>query len=174
MLKKIIFKIKRKLDFFFENTLFNNQRLDRKLKKKQSNKKFQNGNNYWNKVAQNIEKQSSTKNEKTFFLSSSVTLHLAPPEYILGYKLLKKIKKHVIGEQLLNKCSTPPWGSPFILRMYPFISPQTAIHLINIISFYDCFGKKFLYYKSIIDFGGGYGGLARCLANLQITILFKL
>ena len=97
----------------------------------------------------------------------SVINHLAPNDFTLGYKSLHRIRKHFLGEQLLNKCSTPPWGSPSLLRKYPFFSSQTIMHLINIISIYDCFGKKFLNYKSIVDFGGGYGGLARCLCQLS-------
>lgn len=164
MLRKILYKLKFKFNLFFENTIFNDNIL---YIIKKENYKFFNSNNYWNKVAQNIKKQSSPQNKNSFFRSWSVISHLAPTDFILGYKILIKIKKHFLGEELLNKCSTPPWGSPVLLRKYPFLSTQTAAHLLNIISFYDCFGKKFLYYKLLIDFGGGYGGLARCLCQLR-------
>ena len=164
MLRKILYKLKYKFHYFFENIIFNDRIL---YIKKKNNYKFFNSNNSWNKVAQNIKKQSSKKNKKSFFQSWSVISRLAPTDFILGYKILNKIKKNFLGEELLNKCSTPPWGSPVLLRKYPFLSTQTAAHLLNIISFYDCFGKKFLYYKLFIDFGGGYGGLARCLCQLR-------
>jgi hypothetical protein len=129
MLRKILQKLKFKFDYFFENTIFNDNILDRDIKREKINYKFFNSDNYWNKIAQDIKKQSSKKNKKNFFRSWSVISHLAPTDFILGYKILNKIKKHFLGEELLNKCSTPPWGSPFLLRKYPFLSIQTAGHL---------------------------------------------
>ena len=93
----------------------------------------------------------------------------------MGYKFIKKIRGHKLGEELLNKCQTPRWGSPFLLKRFPFLSPTTASHLANIISIYDSFGKEFRNYKQVVDFGGGYGGLAKCLCeisnNIQVNII---
>jgi hypothetical protein len=48
------------------------------------------------------------------------------------------------------------------------------MHLINIISIHDCFGKNFFNYKTIVDFGGGYGGLARCLCQLTNNLIINI
>lgn len=170
----MLYKIRNKLNNFLE-TSFNRNLIDRKNYIDIKKKKIQKKSNYWDIVSKEIQKAASSKNEKFFFRNWAVTLHLASEDHSLGYKFIKKIKGHKLGEELLNKCQTPRWGSPFLLKRFPFLSPTTASHLANIISIYDSFGNEFRNYKQVVDFGGGYGGLAKCLCeisnNYQINIL---
>ena len=159
-------KIKNKLNYFLE-TKFNKNIIYGKSYRPLKIKKYPKDNNYWNAISLEIERAASSKNEKYFFYNWLVMLHLAGVDYSLGYKFLNKIKNHVLGEELLNKCQTPPWGSPFLLKKFPFLSPTTASHLANIISIHDAFGDKFKNFKNVVDFGGGYGGLARCLCEIS-------
>ncbi len=172
-------KIKRKLDHFIE-TKFNESLIKKKKQNKKKELRIKKDENYWNNVSSNILKAAEFENGKYFFRNKSVILHLAANDYLLGYKFLKKIKGHILGKELLNKCQTSPWGSQFIMRKYPSLSPSTAGHLANIISMYDSFGKEFKNFKNIVDFGGGYGGLAKCLCefsekvNIQIIDIEKM
>ncbi|MBF9020227.1 hypothetical protein HKCCA1058_05890 [Rhodobacterales bacterium HKCCA1058] len=142
---------------------FNSARLDRRNFQGSVNKAFPAGDTYWLDVAKHIRSVAEHGHEN-FFRDAEVILHLASEDAFLGYELLKKIRLHPIGEHILNKCGTPAWGAPFILQDYPFVSPTTASHIANILSIYDTCGQEI---SSILDFGGGYGGFARCLATLD-------
>jgi hypothetical protein len=170
----MLYKIENKLNKISE-TSFNKNIIDRKKFSNVKKIKIKKNINYWNVVSKEIQKAANNKNEKYFFRNWAVILHLASEDHSLGYKFIKKIKDHKIGEELLSKCQTPNWGSPFLLKKFPFLSPTTASHLVNIISIYDSFGNEFKKYKNIVDFGGGYGGLAKCLCeisdNFKINII---
>ena len=124
---------------------------------------FHKGLDYWSEVAIEICRASNHEGGKQFFKSPIVINHLASEDHELGYKLLNKIQAHPLGFGLLNKCSTPPWGTPYLLRRYPFLSPTTASHIANILAIQDVFTLDVSNFKNFIDFGGGYGGLARCI-----------
>jgi len=169
----LINKIKKfvKFAFYFREILFNKNIIDRKNYNKNSKKYFfPKEENYWISTASKINRAADLNNGKYFFLNKEVILHLASQNSNLGYRLLDKIKSHLKGEELLNKCSTPAWGSPFLLKKYPFASPTTLSHLANLLSINDSFGQELKLYKSFIDFGGGYGGLARCLRQISNKI----
>jgi len=168
----MFYKIKNKLNQLSEKK-FNQNIIDRN-KKKISKKKFTNTKDYWNTVSYEILKAANPKNEKYFFRNWAVILHLASEDYKLGYKFIDKIKSHKLGDELLNKCQTPAWGSPFLLKKFPFLSPTTASHLVNLISIYDAFNDDFNNYKHVIDFGGGYGGLAKCFCEISKNIKINI
>lgn len=169
----MINKIKRKWNHFLEAE-FNKNIIDRNKYLDIKKKQYPKGKDYWNSVSLEIKKAAENKNEKYFFRNWAVIVHLAYPDWTLGYKFINKIKDHKLGEELLNKCQTPPWGSPFLLKKFPFLSTTTASHLANIISIYDSFGDKFKNFKNIVDFGGGYGGLARCLCQISKNMLINI
>ena len=169
----LINKIKKFVKFvvYFREIIFNKNIIDRKNYKKNSKKYFlPKEENYWISVASEINRAADLNNGKYFFLNKEVILHLASQNSYLGYRLLDKIKTHLKGEELLNKCSTPSWGGPFLLKKYPFASPTTLSHLANLLSINDSFNQELKLYKSFIDFGGGYGGLARCLRQISSKI----
>jgi hypothetical protein len=166
IMKKFLKKLVNKYNVISENK-FNQNRSDRfGYKKSQENKYFPKGEGYWLAVAADI-KATAQVDEENFFRDPAVILHLASENPTLGYRILEKIKSHPLGRQVLSKCGTPAWGAPFLLRKYPFLSPTTASHIANILSIYDSFGKNI---SSIIDFGGGYGGFAQCVAKLDKNI----
>ena len=169
----LINKIKRliKFLFYFNEFIFNKNIINRKKFIKDSKINFfPKEENYWISVALEIARAADLNNGKYFFLNKEVILHLASQNSKLGYRLLEKIQSHLKGEELLNKCTTPSWGSPFLLKKYPFASPTTLSHLANLLSIYDSFGQELKLYKSFVDFGGGYGGLARCLHQISNKI----
>ena len=169
----LINKIKRlsKFLFYFNEFIFNKNIITREKYTKVSKINFfPKGENYWISVASEISRAADLNNGKYFFLNKTVILHLASQNSYLGYRLLDKIRSHFKGEELLNKCTTPSWGSPFLLKKYPFASPTTLSHLANLLSIYDSFGQELKLYKSFVDFGGGYGGLARCLHQISKKI----
>ena len=136
LIKKIKKKIDRILELRFNGRSNRKNSYQKYLRKIASFK----GENYWKKIADDIVSAASSENENYFFHNFSVITHIAGEDSDLGYQFLDKIKKHPIGKDLLNKCHTPTWGSPFLLRKYPSICPTTASHLVNIISLYDAFG----------------------------------
>ena len=164
-------RIKNRVNTFLENQ-FNINIIGRKIFEILNREHYLSDNNYWDKISLKIRRAAETRNKKYFFRNWAVILHLASEDWSVGYEFVNKIKNHKLGEELLNKCQTPPWGSPFLMKKFPFLSPTTASHLVNIISIYDAFGDELKKYKNIVDFGGGYGGLARCL--LQITKITKI
>lgn len=164
--KKLLYKINTLLDKKFNEDIF--------FRIKQSNNKnsitFDKNENYWIAVAQEILKSANINNGKKFFQNKAVLDHLSSDYADLGYEILRKIKNHPFGDEILNICQTPPWGSPFLLRKFPSLSSTTATHLANILSINDAFDMKIEEYKSFVDFGGGYGGLARCILQLNTNI----
>jgi len=168
---EIIFKLIKKFltlqDVYFNRNIIGRTKTDNKLKKKNFSI---NKNQYWNVISKRILDASNHNDGKNFFQDRDVILHLASENINLGYKLVNKIRSHPHGEGLLNKCTTPSWGSPFLLKKYPFASPTTLSHLANLLSIYDSFGQELKLYKSFVDFGGGYGGLARCLHQISKKI----
>jgi hypothetical protein len=145
---------------------YNSARVDRRDFQEGINKPFPAGDVYWLNVAKHIKSVAEDKQEN-FFRDPEVILHLASENSVLGYRILNKIRLHPLGNSFINKCSTPAWGAPFILQNYPFLSPTTASHIANILSIYDSWDQKI---SSILDFGGGYGGFARCMAMLDPDI----
>jgi hypothetical protein len=159
--KKILAnRLKRKIDSWLESS-FNRSRLDRNPVAQIALGPIER-QDYWASVGRRIKEVSETQ-ERSFFHDPVVILHLASENYRLGYRLIEKIYAHPLGQDLLNRCGTPSWGSPYLLRKYPFLSPTTASHIANLLSIYDHFGSRF---SSILDFGGGYGGLARCISQV--------
>ena len=122
---------------------------------------------YWDVISKRIIEASNYNDGKNFFQDPDVVLHLASENVNLGYKLINKIRSHSHGEDMLNKVRTPAWGSPFLLKNYPYLSPTTASHLANLLSIEECFNKKITEFRSILDFGGGYGGLVQCINQLS-------
>ncbi len=166
----MIQKIKNRINALFESK-FNNKIIPQlilsKKKVKQYSLPFQ---GYWNEVATEIYQASEDDDGRLFFKNPIVINHLASEDYLLGYKLVNKIMAHRLGPDILNKCSTPPWGRPFLLKNFPFLSPTTASHLSNILAIQDVFKLDIAECKTFIDFGGGYGGLARCLVQISNLI----
>lgn len=146
--------------------IYNRTRIDRFEFSQDIKKSFPVGDSYWLHVARHI-RSIAESDEVNFFRDPEVILHLASENSSLGYRLLDKIRSHPQGSNILNKCTTPPWGAPFLLKNYPFVSPTTASHIANTLSIYDLCGQEI---SSILDFGGGYGGLARCIATLNPDI----
>jgi len=130
---------------------YNSLRINRRATRASNNKSFPSGDPYWLNVARLI-KEVAENDQANFFRYPEVILHLASENSSLGYMLLDKISSHPLGRSILNKCSTPPWGAPFLLSKYPFVSPTTLSHIANILSIYDCFGGE---NSTILDFGGG-------------------
>lgn len=160
-------KINDYLDKKFNDDIFFRKKFEQSKKGKFYNK----NNNYWSEVADEILNAAQPQNQNSFFQNKAVLDHLASDYASLnGYDIISKIKKHPLGELLLNICQTPPWGSPFLLRKYPYLSPATASHIANILSINDAFGISIEDYESFVDFGGGYGGLSRCLLQLNDKI----
>jgi len=130
---------------------------------------------YWTEVANEIYRASDHDGGKQFFKNQVVINHLASEDHSLGYRLVSKILEHPLGFELVNKCSTPPWGAPYLLRRYPFLSPTTASHIANILAIKDIFSLDVCNFKNFIDFGGGYGGLSRCILqssdSTQVSIV---
>jgi hypothetical protein len=155
------------LDRKFNEDIFFRKNLNKLNKDKLYNK----NQNYWSEVADEILDAAQPQNQSTFFQNKAVLDHLASDYASLnGYDIISKIKNHPRGEEVLNICTTPPWGSPRLLRKYPFLTPATASHIANILSINDSFGIAIEDYKSFVDFGGGYGGLSRCLLQLNNKI----
>lgn len=162
--------IKNKIINFFERR-FNNRLLQPSIKLKlETGENLLPNQDYWNKVAVEIYRAAEFDRGRHFFKNPVVINHLASEDSLLGYRLVKKIIAHEFGIDLLNKCSTPPWGSPFLLKHFPFCSPTTASHLANILAIQDVFNLDMSQCKTFIDFGGGYGGLARCLVQISNLI----
>ena len=170
LLNKIFNRIVRHMKAKKER-IYNCARIDRRDFQEGINKHFPAGDAYWINVAKHI-KSVAENDHANFFRDPEVILHLASEDPGLGYRLLDKIRLHPLGSCVLTKCSTPSWGAPFILKKYPFLSPTTASHLANILSIYELSGQEI---SSILDFGGGYGGFARCMAmldpNVEINIV---
>jgi hypothetical protein len=161
----LIARIKRKIEQIrndrFNDRIYGRRRSPRSI----ADYKVDADESYWQHVALEIVEASTCDGGESFFEHPVVVDHLASRNAGLGNALLEKIMEHPEGRKILLKCQTPPWGSPYILRKYPFLSPTTASHIANILSIHDELGA--IDGKSVVDFGGGYGGLARCL--LQAT-----
>lgn len=129
----------------------------------------QSGSDYWSEVSSLIARALENNEGIHFFRNKIVVDHLASNDFRLGYNILKRIRR---GEfkNFLNYVNTPAWGRPFLLREYPSLSPSTLSHLANLISVCEHFGIKIEELKNLIDFGGGYGGLARVAIQLNPEI----
>ena len=165
---KLFIKAKQKIFNIFEKQ-FNKSIIFRSSKVKKSlNVSIDIKNeDYWQKVSKNILNASNFNGGESFFLDKTVVGHLASNNSGLGYRLLDKINSDLNGKEYLNKIRTPSYGSPFLLKKFPFLSPTTASHIVNLLSIEECFKKKINQFRSILDFGGGYGGLAQCIAQLS-------
>ena len=119
----MLYKIENKLNKISE-TSFNKNIIDRKKFSNVKKIKIKKNINYWNVVSKEIQKAANNKNEKYFFRNWAVILHLASEDHSLGYKFIKKIKDHKIGEELLSKCQTPNWALLFYLRNFHFYLQQ--------------------------------------------------
>lgn len=166
----IFFKLIKKI-LSIQDVYFNKNIIERKNTNKSKVKNVPiipiNKDQYWNIISKRILEASNYNEGKNFFQDPDVILHLASKNVNLGYKLINKIKYHSHGDEMLNKVRTPSWGSPFLLKRYPYLSPTTASHIVNLLSIEECFKKKINQFRSILDFGGGYGGLAQCIAQLS-------
>lgn len=160
---KLIKKILSIQDVYFNKNIIGTKNTNKSKVKNISISK----DHYWNIISKRILEASNYNEGKNFFQDPDVILHLASKNVNLGYKLINKIKSHSHGDEMLNKVRTPPWGSPFLLKRYPYLSPTTASHIVNLLSIEECFKKKINQFSSILDFGGGYGGLAQCIAQLS-------
>ena len=164
---KIFFKLIKKIlsiqDVYFNKNIIGKKNTNKSKVRNVSINKDQ----YWNIVSKRIFEASNYNDGKNFFQDPDVILHLASTNVNLGYKLINKIRSHSHGDDMLNKVRTPSWGSPFLLKRYPYLSPTTASHLVNLLSIEECFKKKINQFRSILDFGGGYGGLAQCITQLS-------
>ncbi len=164
---KMFFKLIKKV-LSFQDIYFNKNIIGTKNTNKLKVKNVSiNKDQYWNIISKRIFESSNYNDGKNFFQDPDVILHLASENVNLGYKLINKIRSHSRGDDMLNKVRTPSWGSPFLLKKYPYLSPTTASHLVNLLSIEECFKKKINQFRSILDFGGGYGGLAQCINQLS-------
>ncbi len=165
---KLFIKAKQKIFNIFEKQ-FNKSIIFRSSKVKKSlNVSIDIKNeDYWQKVSKNILNASNFNGGESFFLDKSVVGHLASNNSGLGYRLLDKINSDLNGKEYLNKIRTPSYGSPFLLKKFPFLSPTTASHIANLLSIEKCFNLRIDQLKSFLDFGGGYGGLAQCITQLS-------
>lgn len=157
---------------------FNNKIKDRTIYKyiKNAYSRYTNSDrSYWDIISELILEAALDNGQKSFFRNQIVIDHLASFDPRLGYCLLDYISEQPNGINVLNKCQTPPWGSPFLLERFPTHSTTTLSHISNLCEIEQKFQKPIGNFSKIIDFGGGYGGLARCLlllnSSMKVTIL---
>ena len=173
LIRKIKSALKLYISFFEVN--FNKKIITRSEYNKTIEKKFfPKTEKYWDAVATEILKAAHLDDGKHFFLNKIVQMHLASENNFLGYRLLHKVREHTKGEELLNKCKSSAWGAPFMLKRYPYVTPSAIGHIANLLSIYDEFGKELNQYKSFLDFGGGFGGLASCLCQISNKVSFTI
>jgi len=108
-----------------------------------------------------LKKAALLNNGKFFFLDKFVIRHLASEDSNLGWRLLKLISSKTNGGEIIRQFHTPPWGAPYLLRRYPFLSPTALTHIVNLLSIKEAFPEEEI--NSFFDFGGGYGGFASCV-----------
>jgi hypothetical protein len=125
---------------------------------------------YWDTVSNHIHEAVMSNNEIPFFHNQYVVDHLSSTDPALGYALLNYIRKSPSGNHLLNLSQTPPWGSPFLLKKFPTHSPTTLSHIANICALESCLNSPISTIHQVLDFGGGYGGLARCFLSSNNTV----
>lgn len=170
MVKNVIKRLK-SLSFRMIEKHYNNRRIDRKIYRYWNDSiKNINYSNYWEKVSFQILNASIKENGNKFFLNRYVIDHIASENSKLGYHILAMLRKHKDGIKLLNLIQTPPWGAPYLLSKYPYLSPTTTSHIANIVAILDMLQIEITKLRSFVEFGGGYGGLARCLLTLSQNI----
>lgn len=165
LIKKIKNRINIYNEFKFNNKIIRSGRSGQFSKFNEINE----NKDYWEQVSWCIKQESMRDGGVNFFKNKVVIDHLASENADLGYRLLNKIIRHPLGDRMLGLISTPSWGSPFLLKRYPYLSPTTASHIANIISINDAFQEDIAQYKSFVEFGGGYGGLARAMLTVSPT-----
>ena len=165
---KFFSKIKQKIFNIFEKH-FNKSIIFRpnKVQKFADQSSLIKNENYWQIMSKRILNAANFNDGKFFFLDKSVIDHLASNNSSLGYRLLHKINLDNNGKEYLNKIRTPYFGSPFLLKKFPFLSPTTASHIANLLSIEHCFNKNISQFGSFLDFGAGYGGLAQCIEQIS-------
>lgn len=168
---QILFKFL-KLYYEYSNSNFNNniitsRQYNKIVPKKIINKKISFNKFYWSKVALEILKSINLYNGKFFFKNQYVINHLASDSTFLANIIINKVLQHPKSQELLDKCKSSSFGSPFVLKKYPYTSTVTLSHIANLLSIYSLLRKNINQYKLFIDFGGGFGGLTSCLLQFS-------
>lgn len=120
------------------------------------------GETYWEEQSRKIH-EAYFGNTDNFFKEPVVQLHIASPDLRLGKFIVKALKKTEVGIEFLGKISDSPLGGPIRIPQFQSISPTTATHIANLVHIEEVLGLNLRVPRKIIEFGGGYGGLARCL-----------
>jgi hypothetical protein len=128
-----------------------------------------NDNDYWATVARNINREFFL--DMGNFLKKKIIMdHLAHPDFFLGESIISRLKQSEYGKMLLARIQDSPVGSPYLIPSYPLLSPTTASHLANLCEIKEKLNIDLISKHShFVDFGGGYGGLSRCVLNLNIS-----
>ena len=129
---------------------------------------------YWQEQSRKIHDAYFGRTDE-FFKVPVVQNHIASPDFSLGKHIVQKLKKSAVGIEYLGKISDCPLGGPIRIPQFQSISPTTATHIANLVYMEEILGEDLRKSKRIIDFGGGYGGLSRCLklinSNHKISII---
>lgn len=123
---------------------------------------------YWEEQSRKIHDAYFGRTDR-FFKVPVVQIHIASPDFSLGKYIVEKLKKSAVGIEFLGKISDSPLGGPIRIPQFPSISPTTATHIANLVYLEEVLNVDLSKSKRIVEFGGGYGGLSRCLKLINST-----
>jgi len=104
---------------------------------------------------------------ESFLRASSISKILHPNQQELGEKYFKLLcKDSYFGSEILPKVSEPAFGTPFLMDVFPYLSPLSCQHHWHMFQIRKNLGIDLTKFNGeLVEFGGGYGNMARLLRS---------
>jgi hypothetical protein len=121
----------------------------------------------WSVYQQKIQEEAIA-HPSSFLRQGITSFTLHPNQQALGARYLSAVTKcQEFYDNYSNLLNEDNFGNPFCLREYPRSSPLLVQHIHHLIMIQRAFGKPINDFGCVVEFGGGYGSLARLLDKLE-------
>ena len=125
------------------------------------------GSDKWSEFQRKILKELN-KSPANFLRQKTISFTLHPNQQYLGSKyFFDLINSKEMDDVYFNLLTENNFGNPFNLRVYPRTSPTLVQHIHHLMMIERFFSRKLWSFNKVVEFGGGYGSLARLLSRIN-------